>query len=111
VGGFFQHPARARPASQFPRPALSQNDQADEQEVSTEEIEKYVSVYKAMQRNRRLTVLQAAAQQGLTLQQFRALESRVERDDAAVEQAREELQAAAQQASPTPAHNAKPPSN
>jgi hypothetical protein len=82
---------------------LSQNDD-DENEVSNHEIEKYVSVYKAMQRNRSLTVDQAAAAQGLTLQQFRQLENRVQRDDAALQQARDELQAAAQ-GSPTPSES------
>src|SRR5215472_1303867 len=58
-------------------PVLGQNE-ADENEVSTDEVEKYVSVYKAMQRNRSLTVDQAAAAQGLTLEQFRKLEDRVQ---------------------------------
>jgi hypothetical protein len=80
---------------------VGQNDDADENEVSTDEVEKYVSVYKAMQRNRSLTVDQAAAAQGLTIEQFRQLENRVQRDDAALQQARDELQAAAQR-SPTP---------
>src|SRR5689334_18964885 len=44
-------------------PLLGQNDGADQNEISTDQIEKYVSVYKAMQRNRSLTVDQAAAQQ------------------------------------------------
>jgi hypothetical protein len=81
---------------------LSQNDDAEQNEVSTDQIEKYVSVYKAMQRNRNLNVDQAAAQHGLTLEQFRELENRVQRDDAALQQARDELQAAAPQASPSP---------
>jgi hypothetical protein len=88
-------------------PLLSQDDDADENEVSTDEVEKYVSVYKAMQRNRSLTVDQAAAAQGLTLEQFRQLENRVQRDDAALQQARDELQAAAQ-GSPTPVKNPTP---
>jgi hypothetical protein len=87
---------------QILHPTLGQNDEDEQSEVSTDQIEKYVSVYKAMQRNRSLTVDQAAAQQGLTLQQFRELENRVQRDDAALQQARDELQAAALQASPRP---------
>jgi len=77
-------------------PIIGQNVGSDENEVSTDEVEKYVSVYKAMQRNRSLTVNQATAAQGLTIQQFRQLENRVQRDDAALQQARDELQAAAQ---------------
>jgi phage protein D len=75
---------------------IAQTDESDENEVSTDDVEKYVSVYKAMQRNRSLTVDQAAAAQGLTTKQFRELEDRVQRDDAALQQARDELQAAAQ---------------
>jgi len=82
-------------------PVVGQRNEADENEVSTDEVEKYVSVYKAMQRNRSLTVVQAAAAQGLTVEQFRQLENRVQHDEAALQQARDELQAAAQ-GSPSP---------
>jgi hypothetical protein len=111
-----QHPARGGPSmfrcqwfqAQLRTSRLSlivgQNDDADENEVSTDDIEKYVSVYKAMQRDRTLTVDHAAAAQGLTIGQFRQLENRVQRDDAALQQARDELQAAAQ-GSPTPSEN------
>ena len=84
-----------------------QDDDTEGDEVSTDDIEKYVSVYKAMQRNRNLTIDHAAAAQGLTLEQFRHLENRVERDDAALQQAREELEAAAQRL-PTPGENPPP---
>src|SRR5262245_30362013 len=76
--------------------AVAQEAESGQGEVSTDEIEKYVSVYKAMQRNRSMTVDQAAAAHGLTTKQFRELEDRIERDDAALQQARDELQAAAQ---------------
>ena len=80
---------------------LAQDDNdSDDIEVPPGDIEKYVAVYRAMQRDRTLTVDQAAAQNGLTVQAFRDLESRVERDDAALQRARDELQAAAIQASP-----------
>jgi hypothetical protein len=88
-------------------PVTAQDEDNDENEVSTDEVEKYVSVYKAMQRNRSLTVNQAASAQGLTLEQFRQLENRVQRDDAALEQARDELQAAAR-ASPVVKQNLIP---
>lgn len=64
-------------------------------EVSPAQIGKYVAVYKAMQHDRSLTVAQAAQRQGLTLDQFRALELKIERDDTAREQARDALQSAA----------------
>ena len=73
---------------------------SDENEVSTDDVDKYVAVYKAMQRNKNLTVDQAADAQGLTTRQFRELEDRVQRDEAALQQARDELQAAVQN-SPT----------
>jgi hypothetical protein len=102
--GFYAFPAQLfelqLSASRLP-PVVGQNDDADENQVSTDEVEKYVSVYKAMQRNRNLTIVQAAAAQGLTVEQFRQLENRIQRDDAALQQARDELQAAAHGSSDT----------
>jgi hypothetical protein len=46
-----------------------------------------------------LTVEQAAAKEGLSLTAFRNLEQKVERDDAAREHVRDELQKSAAQAS------------
>jgi len=78
---------------------LAQNDdQGDDAEVPTDQVEKYVAVYKAMQRNRNLTIEKAAAAQGMTVRQFRELENRVQRDDAALQHARDELQASAARA-------------
>jgi hypothetical protein len=106
--GDFSILTRQRPQSQLrtSQALAGQDDGTDGDEVSADEVEKYVSVYKAMQRNRSLTVDQAASGQGLTVEQFRQLENRVQRDEAALQQARDELQAAAQ-GSPTPGH--KPP--
>ncbi|MGH7916088.1 MAG: hypothetical protein ACREQE_01360 [Candidatus Binataceae bacterium] len=70
----------------------------DDSEVPPAQVEKYIAVYKAMHRNRSLTAQQAAAQQGMTLKQFRNLENRIERDDAAREHVRDELQNAAKTA-------------
>jgi hypothetical protein len=84
-----------------PARIIAQEGETDENEVSTDEVEKYVSVYKAMQRNRSMTVDQAAAAQGLSTKQFRELENRVQRDDAALQQVRDELQAAAQSPPPS----------
>jgi hypothetical protein len=109
--GTFRHDwLRFQVLSQHSLQVIGQNGGSDENEVSTDEIEKYVSVYKAMQRNRNLTVDQAAAAQGLTTQQFRQLEDRVQRDDAALQQARVVLQAAAKASppageSPVPTHH------
>jgi hypothetical protein len=74
----------------------AQNGGTGVDEVSADDLERYVSVYKAMQRDRSLTIDQAVKFQGLTVKQFRDLENRVQRDDVALDQARSELQAAAQ---------------
>jgi hypothetical protein len=79
-----------------PQRVIVQADDPDQNEVSTDDVDKYVAVYKAMQRNRSLTIDQATASQGLTTRQFRELENRVQRDEAALQKARDELQAAAQ---------------
>jgi hypothetical protein len=81
---------------------LAQDDEGDSSEVASTQIDKYVAVYRAMQRDHGLTVEQAALQQGLTVQAFRQLEDRIERDEAAREQARSQLQAAAANESPSP---------
>jgi hypothetical protein len=72
------------------------DDDADS-EVPPDQVEKYVAVYTAMQRNRNLTVDAAAAKEGLTVAEFRELEQKIERDDVAREHVRSELQAAASQ--------------
>jgi hypothetical protein len=78
---------------------IAQDDSdSDESEVPPAEVEKYIAVYKAMQRDRSLTAETAAAQSGMTLEAFRRLEARVQRDAAALQRAREELQAAAKKA-------------
>lgn len=80
---------------------IGQDDSgSDEGEVPPQDVKKYVDVYKAMQRNHSLTVEQAAASQGMTLQAFRDLENRVQRDDSALQHARDELQAAAHKEPP-----------
>jgi hypothetical protein len=66
----------------------------DQPDVPTSDVEKYVSVYRAMQSNHTLTVQQAAAQQGLTVDKFRTLEDRIERNDALRMRVRKELRAA-----------------
>lgn len=78
------------------------NTGTDEGEVSPDQVDKYVAVYKAMHRDRSLTAEQAAAAQGMTLRDFRELENRIQRDDSALQHARDELQAAAQTPSPVP---------
>jgi multidrug efflux pump subunit AcrB len=73
------------------RLAQSDSSSGDQAEITPEQVEKYIAVYKATQSNHSLTVEQAAAQQGLTVAQFRALEGRIERDDALRERVRRAL--------------------
>lgn len=68
----------------------------DENEIPPEQVEKYIKVYKATQRDRNLTVEQAAAQQGMTLESFREIEAKIERDDVVREHVRQALKPAAQ---------------
>jgi hypothetical protein len=84
------------------RTLAQDEDAGDEPEVPPAEIDKYIEVYKATQRDHSLTVEQAAARQGLTLEAFRQLENKIEQDDSAREHVRDALQAAAT-ASPSPA--------
>ncbi|MGH7935061.1 MAG: hypothetical protein ACREQN_18115 [Candidatus Binataceae bacterium] len=75
---------------------VAQDDEGDdESQVPPGQVQKYIAVYKAMHNDRGMTVEQAAAKQGMTLAQFRDLESRIERDDAAREHVRDALQRAA----------------
>jgi hypothetical protein len=117
LGWLLQAPIASRatvPHSSIDRGAsrLVQNDdQGDEGEVPTGQVEKYVAVYKAMQRNRNLTVEKAAAEQGMTVRQFRELENRVQRDDAALQHARDELQASAARAPASSGPADRPPAH
>src|SRR5215469_8310613 len=59
--------------------------------VSSSEVQKYVAVYDAMHRNRRLTLQEAAASQNLSVPAFRDLERKIEQNPSALAQARTEL--------------------
>ncbi|HVA40535.1 MAG TPA: hypothetical protein VNF49_07705 [Candidatus Binataceae bacterium] len=91
----------------MPATALAQDGDDDSGDDTTankgaspDEIEKYVAVYRAMQRNHSMTVEQAAASQGLTVGAFRDLEQRIESDDLARDDARRALAEPAQGATP-----------
>lgn len=87
--------------------AQDAGDDTDEPRVTPDQLAKYERVYEAMQRNHSLTVEQAAAQQGLTLAQFRDLENRIQRNDDLRTQVRSDLRKAA--ATGTPASGAPTP--
>jgi len=72
---------------------LTQDDDQDNEnnEVSPTQVEQYLKVYKAMQLDRKLTVDQATAAQHMTVEQFRDIEARIERDGVLRERVRREL--------------------
>jgi hypothetical protein len=101
-------------SARFVRPMLAQEggDEDDENAVPADQIEKYIGVYKAMQRDHSLTVEQATAKQGLSLDTFRDIERRVERDDLTRERVRDALRnkpaEAATQTAPSASHTPAP---
>jgi hypothetical protein len=68
--------------------------------LKASQVDQYVAVYKAMQKNHGLSVQQACAKQGLTVAQFRDIENKIERDEQLREIVRRELKPAS-----TPAGN------
>ena len=75
------------------------DDDSANDEVSPDQVDKYVAVYQAMQHDRALTVDQATAQQHLTVEQFRAIEAKIERDGVLRERVRRDLLKSAQEKS------------
>jgi predicted PurR-regulated permease PerM len=91
---FEQHALQlaAEPAT---APAPPQETDEDDKDVPTSQVDKYISVYESMQKDHNLTVEQAASKQGLTVEQFRALENKIEADDTLRERVRKALRHAA----------------
>ena len=105
VGGFsiakmstlvLPEPLTARPAWDV---AQDDDDESPADEVSPSQLDSYVNVYQAMQRDRTMTVEQAAAQQHMTVAQFRDIEAKIERDGVLRERVRRELLKTAQEKS------------
>ena len=63
----------------------------DDKDVPTSQVDKYINVYEAMQKDHNLTVEQAASKEGLTVAQFRQLENKIESDDTLRERVRKAL--------------------
>lgn len=76
-------------------PPQSNDSADDDKDVPTSQVDKYISVYEAMQKDHNLTVEQAASKQGLTVAQFRSLENKIENDDTLRERVRKALRHAA----------------
>jgi hypothetical protein len=83
--------------------AISQEaaDEADDEaSIPPRQIEQYVAVYRAMQRDHSLTVEQACSREGLTVAAFRDIERKIERNDQIRNRVRNELQS---KSNPAPA--------
>jgi len=95
-------------ADLLPHQLIVQGEEASPaSDVSPEQISKYVKVYEMMRADRNLTVDQAAGKQGFSLDDFRELESKIERDDLVRDRVRQELEQHAQKHSSTkPAESA-----
>jgi hypothetical protein len=71
----------ARSSAAMRGPMLAQDDSIpDEDAVPTDQVDKYIAVYSAMQKNHGLSVADAASKQGLTVDEFRTLEDKIERN-------------------------------
>ncbi|MGD0073052.1 MAG: hypothetical protein ABSD31_01775 [Candidatus Binataceae bacterium] len=88
-----------------PQQEAQEDQNPEDTELPPSEVEKYINVYRAMQRDHSLDIEHAASRQGLTLQAFREIESKVERDDMVREHVRQALASPASDSStpnPTP---------
>ena len=90
-----QHHALQLAAEPATAPAPPEETDDDDKDVPTSQVDKYISVYESMQKDHNLTVEQAASKQGLTVEQFRALENKIEADDTLRERVRKALRHAA----------------
>jgi hypothetical protein len=70
---------------------------SDVETVTPTELDLYISVYTAMQADHDLTLDQVLAQKGVTLEQFRNIERRVQKQDRLVKKVRDALTAQAKQ--------------
>jgi hypothetical protein len=95
AGSRLEHHALQLAAEPSTAPAPPEETDEDDKDVPTSQVDKYISVYESMQKDHNLTVEQAALKQGLTVEQFRALENKIEADDTLRERVRKALRHAA----------------
>ena len=67
-------------AAKLPTMFAQDDSVSDEDAVPTDQVDKYIAVYSAMQKNHGLTIDQAAPKQGLTVDEFRTLEDKIARN-------------------------------
>jgi hypothetical protein len=95
AGSRLQNHALQLAAEPSTAPAPPEETDEDDKDVPTSQVDKYISVYESMQKDHNLTVEQAASKQGLTVEQFRSLENKIEADDTLRERVRKALRHAA----------------
>jgi len=71
--------------------AQESDDDHDQQGVTEAEIELYIDVYSAMQKDHDITIESAIAPHNVSLEQFRDVERRVQKDQRMVDRVREAL--------------------
>ena len=77
-------------------PVLAQDDDSgDEEPIPTAQVDKYIAVYSAMQKNHSLSVEQAASKQGLSVEEFRSLEDKIEQNPVVHQRVLDALKASA----------------
>jgi len=105
-----QSPQIARPSLSPLGPTLAQDDDSipDEDAVPTDQVDKYIAVYSSMQKNHSLSVEQAASKQGLTVEEFRTLEDKIERNPIVHERVLDALKASASGAKTSTSGSDKP---
>jgi hypothetical protein len=81
------------------RPLAQESAGDNRDEVSVTELQLYIDVSTAMQADHSLTLDQALVQKNVTLDQFRSIERRIQREDRLVRKVRDALAAQAKQRS------------
>jgi hypothetical protein len=74
---------------------LAQDDSSDEETIPTDQVDKYIKVYSSMQKNHSLSVEQATSKQGLSVDEFRTLEDKIERNPVVHQRVLDALKASA----------------
>lgn len=96
------------------RPQAQEPDESEADQVSPSELATYIDVYTAMQADHDLTLDTILAQKGVSLDQFRVIERRIQKNDRLVRKVRDALQAQAKARTdamaPPAAHAAAPAS-
>jgi hypothetical protein len=77
------------------RPQAQEAEESEGEQVSASELELYIDVYTSMQANHDLTLDSVLAGRGTSLEQFRHIERRIQKQERLVRKVRDALQAQA----------------